>query len=63
MQFGKDKRVVYLMEMSYDTLVLILNENKERLKNINVSSLLKFYASIGLKVVLFCFVIFPLIFG
>ena len=63
MEFGKDKRVSYLRRMDYDTLKLILNENKERLKNINVSSFWKFYASIGLKVVLFCFVVFPLIFG
>jgi hypothetical protein len=63
MEFGKDKRVSYLKGMDYDTLKLILNENKECLKNINMSSLWKFYTSIGLKVVLFCFVIFPLIFG
>lgn len=63
MEFGKDKRVSYLRGMDYDTLKLILNENKERLKSINVSSSWKFYASIVLKVILFCFVIFPLIFG
>jgi len=63
MEFGKDKRVSYLKGMDYDTLKLILNENKERLKNINMSSLWKFYTSIALKVILFCFVIFPLIFG
>jgi len=36
MNFGHDKRVDYLRDMSYDTLVLILNENKERLKSINI---------------------------
>ena len=63
MQFEKDNRVSYLKGMDYDTLKLILSENKERLKSINLSSLLKFYTSIALKFVLFCFVIFPLIFG
>lgn len=63
MEFDKDTGLSYLKEMDYDTLKLILNENKERLKNINVESLWKFYTSIVLKVVLFCFVIFPLIFG
>lgn len=63
MNFGHDKRVSYLQGMDYDTLRLILAENKECLKSINVSSLWKFYTSIALKVILFCFVIFPLIFG
>ena len=63
MNFGHDKRVSYLQQMDYDTLRLILAENKERLKSINISSLYKFYASVFLKVVLFFFVVFPLIFG
>ena len=53
MNFGHDKRVDYLRDMSYDTLVLILNENKERLKSINISSLLKFLSDINLSEILY----------
>lgn len=63
MNFGHDKKVSYLKRMDYDTLRLILDENKEHLKSINISSLYKFYTSVFLKVVLFFFVVFPLIFG
>jgi len=63
MDFDDDKRVSYLRQMDYETLRLILNESKERLSSINTKSLLKFYASIVLKIILFFFVIFPLIFG
>ena len=59
----EDSRIDYLRVMEYESLVLLLNENKECLKSTNFSANSKFYASIVFKVVVFLFILFPLAFA
>lgn len=58
-----DSRIDYLRVMEYESLVLILNENKECLKSTNFSAHSKFYASIFFKALVFLFILFPLAFS